>query len=54
MFIDNPVVKAPSIYFNNKQKLDLISGINQEASKPLSIYQKDKYKISYLGGPFSF
>jgi hypothetical protein len=49
-----PIVRIKRKYFNNKQKLDLISGINQEASKPLSIYQKDKYKISYLGGPFSF
>jgi hypothetical protein len=49
-----PVVRIKRKYFNNKQKLDLISGINQEASKPLNTYQKDKYKISYLGGPFSF
>lgn len=41
-------------YFNNKQKLDLISGINQEASKPLSLKQKEKYNISYLEGPFTF
>lgn len=41
-------------YFNNKQKLDLISGINQESSKPLSEIQKNKYNISYLGGPFKF
>jgi len=49
-----PVVRIKRKYFNNKQKLDLISGINQEASKPLSTYQKEKYNISYLGGPFSF
>lgn len=47
-------VRIKRKYFNNKQKLDLISGINQEASKPLSLSQKDKYKISYLNGPFTF
>lgn len=49
-----PSVRVKRKYFNNKQKLDLISGINQEASEPLSETQKNKYKISYLGGPFNF
>lgn len=47
-------VRIKRKYFNNKQKLDLISGINQESSKPLNEVQKQKYSISYLGGPFKF
>ena len=49
-----PNVRIKRKYFTNKQKLDLISGINQESSKPLSEIQKETYKISYLNGPFTF
>jgi len=49
-----PIVRIKRKYFNNKQKLDLISGINQEASRPLTTYQKEKYNISYIKGPYSF
>lgn len=41
-------------YFNNKQKLDLISSINEESSKPLSTKEREFYHISYLRGPFIF
>lgn len=49
---NQPIVQVKRKYFTNKQKLDLISGINQEASLPLSEKIKEDYKISYLGGPF--
>ena len=49
-----PITRIKRKYFNNKQKLDLISGINQEASNPLTLFQKEKYHISYMSGPFSF
>lgn len=51
---EQPEVGIKKKYFNDKQRLDLIKGINQESTKELSINKKSEYKISYLSGPFTF